>query len=461
MDITVIGLGKLGLPSAVCLAQAGHKVMGYDTNLDHIEALQDGKCPIREPGLAEELEDVTEPGSSASSSDRKLFFTNLIEEAVTWSEFFFIIVPTPSTKEEPRFDNGYVIAALEAMVPALKKKIKLGKYFVIDIVSTVMPKTCDEVLIPMLEEKLGCEINDGWGLVYNPEFIALGDVMDGFSNPDLVLIGMSDSNAGLSACKVYCQMGVADKKIKTMSLVSAELTKLSLNYYVTAKISFANWLGLIATMHHGADIDDITNAIGTDSRIGKKYLRAGPAFGGPCFPRDVRAMRTISPPQFQHEVNEQMNEIIAKHCRGDVAILGMAYKPGTHVTEESPSMTLVRTIGHNMRWSDPLTKTSDLGLLIGLGDAAIAQAYCEDPYEACKGASTVVVMTDDVTWLRLNWKRIVQNMKQHEQDPGSPVPTILDPWRMLRCIDWDNLDIKGAFDYTPLGIEGTNKRMSK
>jgi len=428
MNITVIGLGKLGLPSAACLADAGYKVIGYDTNLDHVAALQKGQCPIREPGIE----------SLLSHCSKNLSFTSDLSEAVKHGDFFFIIVPTPSTKNNPKFDNGYVVAALQSMIPFLKEK---NGYFVIDIVSTVMPGSCNNVFLPMLKSGLG---DLEFGLVYNPEFIALGDVISGFTHPDLLLIGESEPRAGDMAVDVYSQMITmfTIHIVSRMSLISAEIAKLALNYYVTTKISFANWLAIsVASKYPGSDIDDILRAVGKDTRIGGKYLTSGTAFGGPCFPRDVRAMRSIAEPMFQEEVNQAVNATIVNCCEGDVAILGMAYKPGTHVTEESASMRLakhVASLGY-MRWFDYYTKPADLQFE-NQDDQFGDDSFCIDPYEACDGADTVVLMTPSIYWKKLNWDTIAKNMK------GNKV--IVDPWRLLKgSLDWDDLGVH----YIPIG----------
>lgn len=430
MNITVIGLGKLGLPSAACLADAGHKVLGYDTNLDHVAALERGKCSIREPGLENLL----------LHCKGNLSFTGSLSRAVEHGDFFFIIVPTPSDKSRPAFDNRCVTAALQQMMPFFQKK---KSYFVIDIVSTVMPGSCDHVFLPMLERELGKSGPDTFGLVYNPEFIALGDVISGFTNPDLLLVGESDGRAGDETIQVYGRMMPAPP-LARMSLVSAEIAKLALNYYVTTKVSFANWLAVsVASKYRGADIDDILRAVGKDGRIGSKYLRAGTAFGGPCFPRDVRAMRAIAEPMNQEEVNGLVHTAIGSICEGDVAILGMAYKPGTHVTEESASMRLARYVSGLgfMRWFDPLTKPTDLQFEYPNDqDVFGGESFCAEPYEACDGAHTVVVMTPSTQWRELDWIGIASKMK------GNKV--IIDPWRLLRgkCA-WSKLGVR----YIPIG----------
>ena len=148
----------------------------------------------------------------------------------------------------------------------------------------------DAVLIPMLERELGGICGRDFSVCYNPEFIALGDVINGLLEPDLVLIGESDPESGAALEQLYRKYNRNSPRIARMSIISAELTKISLNSYITMKISFTNQLRLIAARHPQADIHAILDALGNDSRIGKKYLRAGLSYGGPCFPRDNRLL---------------------------------------------------------------------------------------------------------------------------------------------------------------------------
>jgi len=181
MDISVVGLGKLGLCTATCFASNGHNVIGVEKNLNFVEQLQNRKCPIKETGLEELLQ----------KSWDNLTITADIEKAVMNSDITLIIVPTPS-KPDGRFTNEYLEAVLKTIGPILKKK---DKFHVVDIVSTVMPGSCDKVFKPLLEESSGKVCGKDFGLVYNPEFIALGSVIHDFLNPDMVVIGASDNNS--------------------------------------------------------------------------------------------------------------------------------------------------------------------------------------------------------------------------------------------------------------------------
>ena len=177
---------------------------------------------------------------------------------------------------------------MQPLAKALREAGKKGHLFVCS--STTTPGAVDTVLIPMIEKETGWKCGPDFGFCYNPEFIALGNVVNGLLEPDMVLIGESDKASGDALEDAYRRYNRNQPRIARMSIISAELTKISLNSYITMKISFTNQLRMIAEHFPNADIHDILDAIGSDSRIGSKYLRPGLSFGGPCFPRDNRLL---------------------------------------------------------------------------------------------------------------------------------------------------------------------------
>ncbi len=214
----------------------------------------------------------------------------------------------------------------------------------------------DTVLIPMLEREAGGVCGRDFGVCYNPEFIALGNVVNGLLEPDLVLIGESDPESGAALEGLYKKYNRNSPRIARMSIISAELTKISVNSFITMKISFTNQLRMIAEQFPSANIHSILEAIGSDSRIGPKYLRAGLSFGGPCFPRDNRLLAYaarqvgLEAPlaEATDRVNERTNQGLVElaqrlAAKGDtVAVLGLAYKPDTYITEESAGLYLAQ-----------------------------------------------------------------------------------------------------------------------
>jgi UDPglucose 6-dehydrogenase len=210
----------------------------------------------------------------------------------------------------------------------------------------------------MLEQQLGGVCGKHFSFCYNPEFIALGNVIRGLLEPDLVLIGESDKRVGDLLEGLYRKYNTNRPHIARMSITSAELTKISVNSYITAKISFTNQLRMIAEQYADTDIHKILDAIGSDSRIGRKYLKAGLSYGGPCFPRDNRLVSyaakqvgLIAPlAEASDRVNEMAKEQLAQQAlacakAGDtVAVLGMAYRPGTYITEESAGLHIAQSL---------------------------------------------------------------------------------------------------------------------
>src|SRR5207237_1646 len=235
-----------------------------------------GLPPVEEPRLSETIAEAK--GCLRATDDPR--------EAVKTDASFFI-PPSPSLPDGS-FSNEYLLKAMQPVARAVRDAGKKGHIFVCS--STTTPGAVDGVLIPMLEKETGWRCGSGFHVCYNPEFIALGNVINGLLEPDMVLIGEGDPESGAALEEVYRKYVRNKCRIARMSIISAELTKISVNSYITMKISFTNQLRMIAEQFPKADINVILDAIGTDTRIGKKYLRAGLSFGGPCFPRDNRLL---------------------------------------------------------------------------------------------------------------------------------------------------------------------------
>jgi UDPglucose 6-dehydrogenase len=229
--------------------------------------------------------------------------------------------------------------------------------------STTTPGAMDSVLIPMLEEETGWVCGRDFGVCYNPEFIALGNVINGLLEPDMVLIGESDIHSGAALEELYKKYNRNKPRVARMSLISAELTKISVNSFITMKISFTNQLRLIAEKCPKADIHAMLDAIGSDSRIGQKYFRAGLSFGGPCFPRDNRLLVYAAKrlglraplAEAADMVNEMTKDRLAETINeltkpnDTVAVLGLAYKPDTWIVEESAGLHLAQSLHRHGR----------------------------------------------------------------------------------------------------------------
>jgi|APLow6443716910_1056828.scaffolds.fasta_scaffold00911_4 UDPglucose 6-dehydrogenase len=435
MNISVVGLGKLGLCTAACFAAAGHVVYCYDHDGCIRDEVTAGRCPIAETGLPELLK-IARPS---------LHVVDTYDACVVRSDATLIIVPTPS-ETDGRFSNASVIRVLEGLSPSLKAKTD---FHIVAIVSTVMPGSSEQVFRPLLEQHTGKRCGFDFGLAYNPEFIALGTVIRDFLNPDMVLIGASDERTSQLLQKLYRSTVESKPIIAAMSLVNAEITKISLNCFITMKISFSNALGALCEKVPGADVDSITLALGADRRVGERCLKNGLGFGGPCFPRDNLAFQSFSKEfgdrallaEAIEEINlripGRLQRCIETHLSppARVALLGVSYKPGTHVIEESQSLLLAKSLlasGYQVGISDPKALDSAGRALEGLADSFV------NPYDCVRGADAIILMTDWEEYRSIDWRRVAT--------AAAPGALVLDSWRIARKNDMS------SFNYFPLGV---------
>jgi UDPglucose 6-dehydrogenase len=343
-NISVIGLGKLGSCFAACFAYRVFNVSGLDINEKIVNDINNHRAPFLEPGLQELID----------KSKNKLKATNNPKEVFDFSDIFFVIVPTPS-KKDGSFSNEYIKRAIKPLAEELKNN---KKFKIFTITSTVSPLSIKKEIIPFIEKKSSKKFNKDFTVIYNPTFIAIGDIIKGILEPDLVLIGEDNKKAGDIIENIWKKVCINKPYISRMSIVSAEITKIAINSYITTKISFANMLGNICERITGAEIDKITSAMGADKRIGKYYLKYGPAYGGPCFPRDNKAFSHFAKTQAKinalipvsaHKINEfqikfqkeKILKIIKENKINSLSILGLAYKTKTYVIEESASIKLI------------------------------------------------------------------------------------------------------------------------
>src|SRR3984893_11887351 len=343
-SISVCGLGKLGACMAATFAARGFPVVGVDVDPEKIQKVNAGIPPVEEPQL---------PKTMAEAKER-FRATNDPREAVQTDVSFFI-PPSPSLPDGS-FSNEYLLKAMRPVAKSVREAGKKGHIFVSS--STTTPGAVDGVLIPMLEKETGWRCGSEFHMCYNPEFIALGNVINGLLEPDLVLIGEGDPESGAALEGLYRKYTRNACRIPRMSIISAELTKISVNSYITMKISFTNQLRMIAEQFPKADINTILDAIGTDTRIGKKYLRAGLSFGGPCFPRDNRLLaytaRKTGGAAPLAEASDKVNALTKSNLLekvtklaptgASVLVLGMSYKPDTYITEESAGLHLAQNL---------------------------------------------------------------------------------------------------------------------
>lgn len=343
-SISVVGLGKLGLCMAACFAAKGYKVIGVDIDEVKVDRVNKGECPISETHLS----------ALIKKYKANIHATYDYRFAIENSNVTFIVVATPSD-EDGSFSNAQVEAACIEIAEALKEK---KGFHVVAITSTVTPGTLNNLIKPLFETITKKKCGKSFGLAYNPEFIALGSVIKDFQNPDFLLIGESDDKTGKILSEIYKRTCDNNPKFARMNFINAEIAKISLNCYVTMKISFANMLAEICERVPEGDADKITQAIGLDKRIGNKYLRGGLGFGGPCFPRDNRAFVAFAKninsqadlPRTVDTVNKHQIERILKLVKKNivkgskVSVLGLSYKPNTEIIEASQAVDIASAI---------------------------------------------------------------------------------------------------------------------
>lgn len=342
--LSVFGLGKLGACMAATFAQKGFDVLGVDINAEVVGKINAGEAPVDEPLLAETM----------AAGRSRLRASTKAKDAVETDASFFI-VPSPSLPDGS-FSNEFLMRGLQPLAKAVHDAGKKNHLFIIS--STTTPGSCRQVFVPMLEQQIGGVCGKDFGFCYNPEFIALGNVVRGLLEPDMVLIGQSDPANGERLEALYKKYNANRPYIARMSLTSAELTKISVNSYITAKISFTNQLRMIAEEFPDTDIEAMLDAIGADSRIGRKYLRAGLSYGGPCFPRDNRlvsyAAKQVGLAAPLAEATDAVNELAKNRLAQQtlacvktgetVAVLGMSYRPDTYITEESAGLHIAQVL---------------------------------------------------------------------------------------------------------------------
>jgi UDPglucose 6-dehydrogenase len=416
-------------------AEAGYPVIGIDVNDALIVKVNAGEVPYVEPLL-----DIVLAGARG-----RLHATNDYHEAVLQSDTTFIVVATP-TQPDGTYGNEQLSAALTSIAHVLREKDTKHR---IVISCTVMPGTIDREMIPLVERESGKKLGEGFSIAYNPEFIAMGNVIRIFTEPDFVLVGESEPEIGEELARIYANICPNDPPVSRMNIINAEVAKISLNCFVTTKITYANMLAELCEALPGADVDTVTQAIGQDKRIGPKVLKGGLGFGGPCFPRDNRAFVRLARDHNvnadlanqTHETNQWQIERLRRWVGGElqsgatVAILGLAYRPDTPLVEESQALQLAAHLvdgGFNVLVHDPVALPNARDIL---GDR---MDYVEDPVAALKGADAVVVTMMDKVYRELTTGDFASVM-----NPGAH---LFDLWRMYAGQDMNGLT------YHPLGV---------
>ena len=417
--ISVIGLGKLGLCIAAIFAYKGYQVVGVDIDEDKIRSVNEARAPFYEPGLDNLLRAVVPSGRVVATSDYSY--------AINDTDITFVVVPTPS-EPDGSYSNRYIGMAVKSIATELRNK---NQYHLIVITSTVFPGTMEGLVRPLLEKYSGKKCVRDFGLCYNPEFIALGSVIQDFLSPDLVLIGESDGYSGEMLAHLYRTVCENEPYIVRTTFINAEIAKIAINSFITMKISFANTIAAICQRVPGANVDEVLRAVGLDSRIGSKYLRGGLGYGGPCFPRDNRAFLCFARrygfegrlaeatdwinERIPGEVVKMIEEVAAPSS--EIVILGLTYKPGTYIVEESQAVTIARELaskGYKVLVHDPM------GLSHAKRVLGTSVSYANS-IDECLARGDVLV-------LAVPWQEYVDRLSELKDRKQV---TIIDCWRVI------------------------------
>jgi UDPglucose 6-dehydrogenase len=432
MRIAVIGTGYVGLVSGACFSEFGVNVVCVDKDLDKIARLEKGQIPIFEPGLDQLVE--------ANRRAGRLSFTDNLKEAVAGADAVFIAVGTPSRRGDGHADLSYVFGAAEEIAAALTG------YTVVVTKSTVPVGTGRRVAEIVRKARPDAQFD----VVSNPEFLREGSAIQDFMRPDRVVIGCESERAAAVVRELYRPLYLIEVPMIFTALETAELTKYAANSFLATKISFINEIADLCE-RVGADVQDVARGIGLDGRIGRKFLHAGPGYGGSCFPKDCLALtRTaaehgvpIRVVEMAAHVNDSRKAAMAariiRHCGGSVAdktiaILGLAFKPNTDDMRDSPSLAIIprlKEAGATVRAFDPESMAEAKKELGGI-------TYCASAYEAMEGADALVIVTEWNEFRALDLARVKSLLR---------TPTVIDLRNIYRPADM----AKAGFYYFSIG----------
>lgn len=394
MNVSFIGLGKLGLPLACCLAKSGNRILGVDKNEYILDKLNNQELPFYEPGL-----------SDIFPHPNFIGFTDSYKRAVEETEASIILVNTQLG--DSGYSDEFVQSALTDLAVNLKKSNK--DYHLIVLSSTVLPGSIQK-LIKLVEKISGREYGKSFGFSYVPDFVKLGSVINDFLNPEFFLIGANNMTDVSMTQSIWYRFHQNESPVKVLTLEETEVAKVSLNAYIVNKITFANFLGQLCEGMDNVNVHNITKVIGLDKRISPYFFGYGTPFGGTCFPRDTSAFikfaenrgRDAKHLKFSNEVNENLYQDILNKCKGHskVGILGVSFKPNSPVTIGSPSSRLIEDLvamGINVFVYDEIEEsyTNLNGLLEKI-------SVCSSPQECVDNSDIVAIMHPNKNFSSIN-----------------------------------------------------------
>lgn len=404
MKVAVVGTGYVGLVTGTCFAEAGNDVLCVDNNQEKLAMLRAGQVPIYEPGLELLFERNTTEG--------RLNFTDSLADAVEFADIIFLALPTPPT-EDGSADLKYVLGVAHEIGQLITD------YRVVVNKSTVPVGTADKV-----REAIASQTDVEFDVVSNPEFLREGFAVDDFMKPERIVIGSRSERASEMMKRLYKAFVMSGNPIIMMDERSAEVTKYAANSFLAAKISFMNEMANLCELV-GADVDNVRRGMGSDSRIGKRFLFPGVGYGGSCFPKDVSALYKTSQEYTYDfkilnsvmEVNEIQKGVlvdkIVSTYGSDLsgktfAMWGLAFKPNTDDIREAPALVIIK-------------KLTDMGAKIVAYDPEAMEAvqkytdldleYAENIYDAVQGADALVIVTEWNEFRSPDFDRVKQGLK--------------------------------------------------
>jgi len=438
MKVAIVGSGYVGLVTGTCFSEVGLDVVCVDINEEKINNLKQGIVPIYEPGLEEMLVRNMKKG--------RLEFSTSLAEALVDTEVLFIAVGTPPD-EDGSADLRYVLAV------ARECGKHITDYLVVVTKSTVPVGTAAKVKAALQEEldKRGVDIP--FDVASNPEFLKEGAAIDDFLKPDRIVVGLNSSRAEDIMKSLYKPFTLNGHPVIFMDITSAEMTKYAANSMLATKISFMNDIANLCEIV-GADINMVRKGIGSDSRIGNKFIYPGIGYGGSCFPKDVQALiRTAQDYKYELRVLQAVESVnkdqkmlmfnkIMKHYNGDIkgktiAVWGLSFKPQTDDMREAPSLVIIKNLleaGASVKAYDPIALNEAKH---HLGETI---TYVEDQYEALIDADCLVLITEWPEFKFPNFK-IIQKLLNK--------PVVFDGRNIYDVAEMKKI----GFDYYCVGIK--------
>ena len=403
MKLCMIGTGYVGLVSGTCFADIGNQVICVDKDLKKINKLNSGFSPIYEPGLEELIK--------KNFLAKRLSFTNNVKNAINASDIIFICVGTPTKKGTFEVDLSFINQCVKEILKYSKKrKIIVTK-------STVPVGTGDKV------EKLLKKKRKLFTLISNPEFLREGEAIRDFRFPDRIIIGSNEKKVFNIMKKLYSPLISKGAKFFTTSRRGAELIKYASNAFLATKITYINELANLCEKC-GVDIEDISLGIGLDSRIGGRFLRAGPAYGGSCFPKDTKGLVSVSNKfkvdlslvktvikSNENRVNlliQRVHKILGKKLKNKrIAFLGVTFKPNTDDMRDSSSLKMIPYLskkGAKLSYYDPSGEKNEFKKIKNC-------SYKTNIKSNCHNADLIIILTEWDEFKSLDFKKIVKNTK--------------------------------------------------